>query len=207
MSLAQSLASLRAEFALAANMAASAHRADAAGQPIFSANEREVITVSALLHFFKAWEGFLEEAFSKYLTGKVSTSGSRPKKFARPPNIISARAMLVGVMKYFDYANHENVRKAAKIYFLNGDPFETHLASVLTDLSDMRIMRNSAAHISSTTQASLEALAQRLFVTPQPNITLYQLLLRTDPRSPTGETIFASYQRKLDVTAELIARA
>jgi len=95
----------------------------------------------------------------------------------------------------------------SRIYFDNGAPFENNLSAIQTDLSDLRIMRNSAAHISSTTQASLEALAQRLFTVPQPNIRLYDLLLRVDPTSAAGETIFASYQRKLDVTAELVARA
>lgn len=207
MSLTQSLAAFRTGMAQASNMVSAAHRLDAAGQSLFSAAEREVITVAALLHSFKAWEGFLEVAFSKYLIGRPSIEGRRPKKFAKPKDLASAQSMIIGVMKYFDYANHENVKRMSKIYFQNGEPFDNNLSAITTDLSDLRVMRNSAAHISSTTQAALEALAQRLFTVPQPNITLYDLLLRIDPTSPTGETIFASYQRKLDVTAELIAKA
>ena len=206
MTLGVSLATLQARSAECAALIASAHRADAAGGNLFSASEREMITTAAFLNTFKLWEGFLEESMSKYLSGKRPIGGGYVRKRASPASEDAAKAMLVGVMKFFDYANHDYVRKIAGIYFDGGRPFEPHISSVFTDLSDLRIMRNAAAHISSTTQASLEALAQRIFSTPQPNITLYEMLLRSDPRSAAGETVFASYQTKLLATAELIAR-
>jgi len=206
MTLGASLAALQAESAQCAALIASAHRLDPAGAPLFSASEREMITTAAFLSSFKFWERFLEESISKYLSGKRPIGGAYLKKRASPVDEGAARKMLIGVMKFFDYANHENVRKIAGIYFDAGGPYEPHLSAVFTDLGDLRIMRNAAAHISSTTQASLEGLAQRIFTTPQPNITLYDMLLRADPRSATGETVFASYQAKLLATAELIAR-
>jgi hypothetical protein len=165
-----------------------------------------MITTAAFLNSFKLWERFLEDSIAKYLSGKRPIGGAYLKKRASPADENAAKTMLIGVMKFFDYANHEYVRKIAGIYFDAGGPYEPHLSAVVTDLADLRIMRNSAAHISSTTQASLEGLAQRIFTTPQPNITLYDMLLRVDPRSATGETVFASYQAKLLATAELIAR-
>lgn len=206
MTLGASLAALQAESAQCAALIASAHRADPAGVLLFSAAEREMITSAAFLNSFKLWERFLEESISKYLSGKRPIGGAYLKKRASPADETAAKNMLIGVMKFFDYANHEYVRKITKIYFDAGGPYEPHLSAVVTDLSDLRIMRNSAAHISSTTQAALEGLAQRIFATPQPNITLYDMLLRVDPRSATGETVFASYQAKLLATAELIAR-
>lgn len=206
MTLGASLAALQTQSAQCAALIASAHRLDATGLDLFSATEREMITTSAFLNTFKLWEGFLEDSMSKYLAGKRPIGGAYVRKRASPANEQAAKTMLVGVMKFFDYANHDYVRKIAGIYFDAGGPYEPHLSAVFTDLADLRIMRNAAAHISSTTQASLEGLAQRIFATPQPNITLYDLLLRVDPRSPTGETVFASYQTKLLATAELIAR-
>ncbi len=206
MTLGASLVALQTESAQCAALIATAHRLDQTGLPIFSVAEREMITTAAFLNFFKLWERFLEESIAKYLSGKRPIGGAYLKKRASPRDEDSARNMLIGVMKFFDYANHDNVRKIARIYFDGGGPFEPHLSAVFTDLGDLRIMRNAAAHISSTTQTSLEGLAQRLFVTPQPNITLYDMLLRADPRSATGETVFASYQAKLLATAELIAR-
>ena len=37
-------------------------------------------------------------------------------------------------------------------------------------------------------------------------MTLYRLLTAFDPRSTTGETVLRTYENKLTVTAELIAR-
>ena len=206
MTLGASLAALQAGSAQCATLIVNAHRLDPAGAPLFSTPEREMITTAAFLGCFKLWEHFLEESIAKYLSGKRPIGGLYVRKRASPISEDAARAMLVGVMRFFDYANHENVRKIAGIYFDGGGPYEPHLSAVFTDLGDLRTMRNAAAHTSSATQATLEALAQRIFTTPQPNITLCDMLLRADPRSTTGETVFASYQAKLLATAELIAR-
>jgi hypothetical protein len=67
-------------------------------------------------------------------------------------------------------------------------------------------MRNASAHITASTQAALEAFAVRIFGAPHPGLTLYQLLTAVDPRSATGDTVFATYRDMLLTTAELIAR-
>ena len=59
--------------------------------------------------------------------------------------------------------------------------------------------------MTTTTQKALEALAQRIFTTPQPNIDLYTLLTISRPNSLQGNTLYAEFRDKLLVTAELIA--
>ncbi len=206
MTLANSLAEFRAGSAASAGLVASAHHNDANGAPLFSATERAMITAAAFLNVFKLWEAFLEASISKYLSGEPSITGAVIVKHASPVDEVHARTMFIGVMNHFDYANHENVRAMARIYFDSGKPYDPHLSAIFTDLADLRTMRNAVAHISSTTQSKLDTLAQRIFGTPQPNISLYDMLLRVDPRSPTGETVFEGYQSKLLAAADLIAR-
>jgi hypothetical protein len=79
-----------------------------------------------------------------------------------------------------------------------------HVSAIFSELNDLRTMRNASAHISSTTQSALEALAARIFGAPRPGITLYQLLMAIDPASATNDTVLVSYRKKLDVAAELI---
>jgi hypothetical protein len=76
----------------------------------------------------------------------------------------------------------------------------------MSDLADLRAMRNASAHITSTTQKSLEALAQRILGVPSLNIELYTLLTAPNPQSTSGETVFLSYKNKLVVAAELMAQ-
>ena len=112
---------------------------------------------------------------------------------------------MLGRIKYFDFANHVNVRIIASIYFEQGYPFEPHLSAILSDLDDLRVMRNACAHKASSTQKSLENLALRVFGAPRVSITIYEFVTAVDPRAAPGETVFLTYKNKLLATAELIA--
>lgn len=184
---------------------ANAHRADVAGNPLFPALDREQITIAAFLNLYVAWEEFLESAFGAYLTGMATLSGALPVRYATPPTTHAATRMLVGINRYFDFANHTNVRKVAAIYFQDGYPFDAPISAILGDLDDMRTMRNSSAHISSTTQIALESLAQRIFGAPRPGVSLYSMLTSVDPRSSVGGTVYAESRDKLLAAATLIA--
>jgi hypothetical protein len=206
MPLADILAAFRAEIAQCDNLIAHAHAVDAAGNPILPAADKKQITVAAFLNMFIAWETFLESSFAGYMTGEATTSARLPLKYVSPPHTDAARAMVIGTQRYFDYGNHDNVRKVARMFFQNGEPFEPHISSMNGELADLRTMRNSSAHITSTTQTALEGLASRIFGSPRPGIELYQLLTSTDPRTPGGLTVLAVYRDKLLTAADLIAR-
>ncbi|WP_157499303.1 hypothetical protein [Lysobacter sp. Root604] len=188
------------------SLIASGHRANADGAPLFSALDREQITVAAFLNFFIAWEEFVETTFAHFLLGIPTISGVAPVRYANPPGIDAAKKMVIGLNKYFDYSNQENIKKAVGIYFEGGYPFKQHIDSVSSDLSDMRTMRNASAHISSTTQTALEGLAQRIFGAPQPGITLYTLLTSLDPRLADGGTVYSGARDKILAAAVLIAQ-
>ena len=205
MSLAQVLADFKGSIAQCESLIANAHKLDAAGGPVFPAIDQQQITVAAFLNMFIAWESFLESTLTELMIGTPTLSGTLPTKYVAPVDLASARLLVIGMMKYFDYGNHFNVRKLVGMYFKNGYPFEPHISAIYSDLDDLRTMRNVSAHISSTTQTAMEALALRLFSSPKPGITLYQLLTSTNPKSP-GNTIFVSYKSKLVATAELITQ-
>ena len=142
---------------------------------------------------------------TELMIGERTVGGTVPVKYVSPRSTEYAKLFLKHINRYFDYANHENVRLIINLYFDNGYPLEVPLSGIMGDLGDLRTMRNASAHLTSTTQAALEALALRIFGQPQAGIALYQLLTANDPRGPAGETVFVSYKDKLLVTAELIA--
>jgi hypothetical protein len=206
MSLSDALHQFRTSLAQCDNLIANSHKNDSAGAPLLPAIDREQITIAAFLNMFIAWETFLESSLTDLMAGGLTIGGLAPLKYVSPLHLEAAREMIVGVMRFFDFANHENVRKIVNIYFENGRPFEPHLSSVISELADLRIMRNSSAHITANTQRALEALGVRIFGTPRPGLTLYQLLTAIDPKSGAGSTVFVTYRDVLLVTAELIAR-
>lgn len=205
MSLADTLATLQVSAAQCDRLIANAHQTDAAGVAVHPALDQRQITVAAFLNLFMSWETFLEESLTKLMAGIPTISGRIPVRYVMPPNVEAARSLVIGINRYFDYGNHEYVRKIVRMYFDDGYPYEPHLSAINSDLSDLRTMRNASAHITSTTQAALESLAQRIFSTPRPGIDLYSLLTTTDPRSARGNTVFAECSEKLLVVAGLVA--
>lgn len=205
MSLMQSLAAFQADAAQCNHLIVNAHRVDTDGNALFAALDQNQISVAAFLNLFVAWESFLEDVLAQLMTGERTISGQVPTRFVIPPSLEAARAMTIGVQRYFDYGQCDNVRRLVSLYFDRGYPFEPHLGAVASDLADMKTMRNASAHISSTTRAALEGLAQRILASPRPGIDLYSLLISVDPRSGAGYTVFEYYRSKLLVVASLIA--
>lgn len=205
MLLADTLATFQASAAQCDCLVANAHQVHATGVALLPAQDQRQITVAAFLNLFVSWETFLEESLIELMVGAPTVSGQTPVRYVSPPTVEAARRLVIGVQRYFDYGNHDNVRKIVSMYFENGYPFEPHLSAINTDLSDLRTMRNASAHITSTTQAALEGLAQRVFSIPRPGIDLYTLLTTADPRSALGVTVFAESREKLLVVAGLVA--
>jgi hypothetical protein len=203
-SLAQILADFKNSVGQCDSLIANAHKTDSAGAPLFPAIDQQQITVAAFLNMFISWETFIECSLTELMIGNPTISGSLPVKYVAPLSVTTARELVIGIMRYFDFGNHEYVRKLAAMYFQRGYPFEPHISAILSELSDLRTMRNASAHITSTTQQAMESLALRLFASPRPGISLYQLLTSFHPGA-SGKTVFAEYKEKLLVTAELFA--
>jgi len=168
-------------------------------------DEIVVITESAFLRMFIAWEGFLEKSFVHYLTGNTSISGKQITCYANPKDDIHANQILIGMNKYFDWSTPETVRRLSKLFLENGEPYETTLASITSDIYDLKTIRNSVAHISSTTNKNLDSLGTRKLQRPCSNITVYDLILATDPLNPT-KTVLQSYQDTLAAAAHQICQ-
>jgi hypothetical protein len=200
------LATFNAEVTQCESLIANAHKVDAAGAAFMTPNDQRQVTVAAFLNLFIAWEAFIEASIIDHMRGQPCVNGRQPVKYVSPPHDDAARAMITHTLRYFDYGNHDNIRKVVMMYFQNGYPYEPHLSSIFSDLADLKTIRNACAHITSTTQRGLDNLALRIFGQPAPGIGVYQLLTSVDPRpAAAGGTVFVTYKDTLIATAELIA--
>jgi len=183
-----------------------AHQKYASGSYKIQVNLREFISESAFLKMFIAWETFVENSFIDYLINEESILNRRPAKWANPIDRNHANQLVIGNQKHMDWSNPETVRKISKIFFHQGYVFDTALSSINADLMDIKAIRNSAAHISSTTSTKLDGVATRILSTPSVNFTAYKLLFHNDPRSSSSSlTVLDRYLRLLDIAAEQIA--
>jgi hypothetical protein len=205
MALNQVLAEFQAKITQCDNLISNAHIKDKMGAYVLPLIDPQQISIAAFLNMFIAWEEFLESSIMDLMIGMATISGRVPVKYVNPASTENARQLIIGINRYFDYGNHDYVKKIILMYFDQGYPFEPHLSSIISDLADLRTMRNAAAHISSTTQNSLDSLATRIFAKPARGIKLYDMLTAIYPRSSPAETVFATYKNKLNAAAELIA--
>lgn len=159
---------------------------------------RELMIESAFLKMFIYWEEFLEKTFHCYLNGNTHLQGSLPIIYVSPLDDEHAAKILIGTQKYVDWANHEIVKKLATLYLENGSPYVTVLDSIRSDLSDLKNIRNSTAHISTTTTAAFNAVKSRTLgnISNSVNLSTCDFLMHLSPTDNT-KTILQSYQDKL----------
>lgn len=169
-------------------------------------NMREFISESAFLRIFIAWETFIENCFIDYLLNEPSILNNRPAKWVNPIDKEHAQQITIGNQRHMDWSNPETIRNLSKIFFHQGYVFNTALSAINNDLMDLKTIRNSAAHLSSTTASKLDGLSTRILNTPCNNYTAYRLLFSIDPRAGTpNQTVLDRFIRILDVTAEQIS--
>lgn len=169
-------------------------------------NLREFICESSFLRIFIAWETFLENCFVDYLLNEPSILNNRPAKWANPINKEHAQEIIIGNQRFMDWSNPESVRKISQIFFHQGYIFNTTLSSINAQLMDLKAIRNSAAHMSSTTSSKLDGVSARILNTPCTNYTAYKLLFSIHPHSaPANLTVLDHYLQILDIAAEQIA--
>jgi hypothetical protein len=140
------------------------------------------------------------------ILGNPTISGKVPVRYVSPVDEVHAHALVVGVrQRYFDFAKHEHVKALVKSFFEDGYPFEPHISGVMSDLSDMKTIRNACAHMSSTTRAALIALETRILGVPSATADVHGLLTAVDPRSGPGSTVLSGFRAKLLVAAQGVA--
>jgi hypothetical protein len=100
----------------------------------------------SFLVVFIAWEEFLESTFEQYVTlGLRRTSVIHSK--IQVDNLATARDIIRGDRRpYVEWSDPDQTRMRAKIFFKDGEPYESALAAALIHLKRMRTIRNHSVH-------------------------------------------------------------
>jgi hypothetical protein len=204
MSLADSLNDFRVGIAKTNEFISMAYKQDDSGNDLYDDDQKEFVVTAAYLKMFLHWEAFVEDVFSKYLTGEPSTEGTVVAKHVVPVDKNHAKKILIGTQKYVDWANHEIVRRIAMLYLKDGNPIASNIDSISSELADLKTIRNAAAHISSSTQSQLDALATRILGKQIVKATVAGFAMTLHP-ADASKTVLQYYQNILDIVAENIA--
>jgi hypothetical protein len=165
---------------------------------------KRFIIESSFLKMFIFWEEFLEKSFLCYINSATSLQTPLPIVYVSPLDEEHAGKMLIGTQKYVDWANHEIVKRLACLYMENGTPYQAALDSISTELSDLKNIRNRAAHSSSTTDRAFLAVQRRVLAKQSSNLNISDFLMHNHP-AVQGKNILEQYQDKLSAAASNIS--
>lgn len=165
---------------------------------------KRFIIESSFLKMFIYWEEFLEKSFLCYLNSDTSLMVPLPIIYVSPPDAEHAGKMLIGTQKYVDWANHEIVKRLACLYMENGTPYQAALNSISIELSDLKNIRNRAAHSSSTTERTFFAVQRRVLNKQNSSLNISDFLMHNHPVE-SGKNILEHYQDKLIAAAQNIS--
>jgi hypothetical protein len=193
----------------ARGMISTAHQKDASGAHLWHSAARSMFVESSFMKIFLSWETFLESTFIDYMLGKPSIGATILTRHVSPKNAGHANDMLHvgGHQRHVDWSTPDAVRRMSRVCFDEGEPYESVLSSINSDLLDLKTIRNAASHASRASAAALDGLATRKLQVSVSGITAAELLLASDPASATQETVLSVYCGQLDSAATLIANA
>lgn len=200
------LGELNGGFAFGNHLIARAHATNQAGSFMNPPDVRAFMTEAAVLKIYISWERYVEQSFISYLMGELSTTGVAVTSYLRTPTFEHANRAVIGTQKYVDWGNPDIVTRLASLYFPNGAPYKPALSAIISDLYDLRAVRNAAAHLSTTTSAQLDGVALRRLGHPVNGVTVYDLVTGPDATGG-GATVLDYYQSMLTGAAALIAAA
>ena len=126
---------------------------------LFSEMMRNMVVEYAILKLFGKWEKFLEDIFIEYMLGEHSRNGQMVNRYVNPINREHAYKMIQNVNLYPDWSDVEKILTNARNFFENGGAFEI-LKTVKAELTSLKKVRNSIAHISIRAKKDFENLVQ-----------------------------------------------
>ena len=182
---------------------AAAHTVDVTGNYVHGQDYRQFVISSAVVRFSVAWESFLERIFCAFLVGEPDLVGNVVPCCVRAVDEQHAQRLLIGTNTYFDWTNPDKIIQLSELYLERDNPIHTAISSTKNDLIDLKNIRNAAAHVSSTTQTKLDAIASRLFGRQMVGVTVSDVMnfVRAD-----GKTVWTYYKDLLDAAAEGVAK-
>ena len=160
----------------------------------FTPKHKDLVTKFAFFQTFLTWEIFLEESFIDYLMGESLPRGSVVRLITRSPSSRDdARRMAIPPGRpYADWTTANNVINNASRFFGQGKPYSV-LTSQQGTLSEIKIIRNSIAHSSESSQRTFKQLVRRKLGSYPSGLTKGGFLAMTVPGYSPPISFFEYY--------------
>jgi len=140
---------------------------------------------------FTAWEQFLESAFEHCVVdAPLASFKSRHRVLVTDRD--TAHDLIRGGRNYVDWSELSVVRERARVFFKNGEPFESSLSAVSDDVRKMKIIRNLCVHQSQHAEGQYQKMIREVFGSGK-QISPGRLLFNSPPIGLTSASNAQSY--------------
>lgn len=191
-------------------------RQTASGVRAFAVRHQDLATEMAFLSLFTNWELFLDSSFIAWVvTGTTYRwEGKKITSHLRVREDDLARRILLGDKNAFvDWTDPDMIQKRAKLFFADGDPFDSCIGAARIHLGHMKTIRNRLAHSSGPAKERFQDLLRSFYGTAV-NMSCGALLRQTRlppglpaaPGTNLNQTVASFYTGILRNTAVRIAR-
>ena len=171
---------------------------------IFDNKTLNLIVEYAFFRIFLLWEYYLEQTFIRYSLGGTGKNGKKLTTYVRPLDFSHAYNLVQGTSKYPDWTNSEIVLKLAENFFENGGPY-VKLTEMRSTLQDIKVIRNSLAHISINAREKFESLVRKHNGHCPLGLQPAEFLLLTNKADPLAASFLKYYSKSLKFLSSEIA--
>jgi len=148
-----------------------------------------LIVELSFLKIYLAWEQFLEETFLRYAMGGKTSTGYKVTSYINPRDKVHAQDLINEGKEYSNWTPSEVIKKASR--FFKREPFRNALRPIITELDEMRTIRNKIVHGSSYSNEKFKTLVRSKISYAPRGITAGEFLLKTETN--TRKTFFEFY--------------
>lgn len=166
------------------NLATNGHGYAASDKPDEDV-EKSALYEGYLMRAFISFERKLEDIFLHFACGGQSLSGNAMDCRLTNCNADTVKKILRQGAKFVDWANMNDVRERANLFFIDGKPFSDPLMGKSQELAQIQKIRNRISHDSSESRADYRTVVlDTLAVSPIFEMTPGHLLRTKRKKSP-----------------------
>ncbi len=170
-----------------------------------NSTQKERLCEMAFAILFTAWEQFLETAFETYVVDAPFVS-IKSRHRVLVVDLETAHDLILGGRRYVEWADSSLVRERARIFFKNGEPFESALSAVTDDLTKMKIIRNRCVHLSQHAAEQYTKMVRQVFGSGR-QISPGSLLLNSPPRGLSSASSAQTYGTVFQLYSAILSTA
>lgn len=167
--------------------------------------QQERLCEMTFIILFTAWEQFLETTFITLIVDAPLATFKRRHRVL-VTDFDTAYDLIRGSRKYVEWADPNQVRERAKVFFKGGEPFESALSAVSDDLMKMRIIRNRCVHYSQHATEQYDKMMRQVYGSGK-RITPGRVLLTAPTPGLSTVSGASGYASAFELYCEILSTA